>query len=122
MNIRSLFPQSIAGRLTFWFLLITLIPSILLVTTMFLMIRSAVEQAASEQLEYVMKDRVEEVKSWTYERSREAELISRTVRCSSRAFATSISPANKAEQRDAAAEAEAIDQIDTLSDASSEVL
>ena len=58
MNIRSLFPQSIAGRLTLWFLLTTLIPSFLLVTTMFLMIRSAVEQAASEQLEYVMKDRV----------------------------------------------------------------
>lgn len=80
MNRRSFLPQSIAGRLTVWFLLIALVPSVLLVVTMFLIIRSAAETAARDQLQYVLSDRMLHVQNWIEERGREVSLLSQMPR------------------------------------------
>ncbi len=44
-------PRTIAGRLTFWFLLIALVPSVVLVTTMFFIIRWGIEESVQDRLE-----------------------------------------------------------------------
>jgi methyl-accepting chemotaxis protein WspA len=76
MSRRSILPHSLAGRLAFWFLLITLIPCCLLVGTMYWVIKGAVEETAQQQLAYIMKNRIGQLQDWVAQRTREVKVLS----------------------------------------------
>lgn len=75
-----LFPRSIAGRLTLWFLLIALIPSVVLVTVMFFVIRWGIEESVQGRLILLVDARARELKTYVREREREVEILARSPR------------------------------------------
>jgi methyl-accepting chemotaxis protein WspA len=73
-----LLPRSIAGRLTFWFLVISLIPSVILVIAMFLIIRQGIEEAVEKQLRLLVVVRARQLTIYIQEREREISFVART--------------------------------------------
>jgi methyl-accepting chemotaxis protein WspA len=71
---RSILPRSIAGRLMFWFLLISLVPSFILFVAMFLIIRAGTEEAVEKQLRLITRARAHQLKTYVTERKREIEI------------------------------------------------
>lgn len=73
----TILPNSIAGRLTAWFLIISLIPSISLVLVMFMVFRETIEQTVQEGIQFVRRDRVEDLQRFLSQRTRELEVLAR---------------------------------------------
>jgi methyl-accepting chemotaxis protein WspA len=74
--LRRLLPRSIAGRLTAWFLLLALLPSLLLVLTMFFLARQGYEQLELRNMQLLLRSRLNQVETLAHERLREAEVLS----------------------------------------------
>jgi methyl-accepting chemotaxis protein WspA len=68
-------PQSIAGRLTIWFLAISLIPCAAAMTAMFLIFRVLGENAIQEEIRLVLKERRSDLDGFVTQRARETSLL-----------------------------------------------
>jgi methyl-accepting chemotaxis protein WspA len=68
-------PQSIAGRLTIWFLAISLIPCAAAMTAMFLIFRIIGENAIQEEIQLVLKERRSDLEWFVQQRARETQLL-----------------------------------------------
>lgn len=68
-------PQTIAGRLTFWFLLIALLPSLVLVGTMYWVLRGEVRKAVESHLELVLGSRQAALEAHANNWRREIRLV-----------------------------------------------
>lgn len=77
MTTRSFLSQSIARRLTFWFLLIALAPSVVLVVTMNLMMEGEIRAAIQERLTLIRESRRVAIQAHAQERLRDVELLAR---------------------------------------------
>ena len=79
--MKSLFswlPQSIAGRLTLWFVFIAVLPSLVLLIAIIWIARGELERAFNEKIILLEHVRVEELETFANERLREIDLVSRT--------------------------------------------
>jgi methyl-accepting chemotaxis protein WspA len=76
MANRRFLPQSIAGRLTFWFLLIALVPSALLVGTMYLIISDSVRDSIRDRLTLIATSTRSALETHARSRVRELEVLS----------------------------------------------
>ncbi len=79
MSNRSNLSQSIAGRLTIWFLLIALIPSVLLIVTMYLTISHGIERSVVDRLKLIVDSRVVAINKYKQEWERQLQLIAGTL-------------------------------------------
>ena len=77
-SLASWLPQSIAGRLTLWFMSIALLPSLLLLVAIIWIARGELEGAFNEKLILLDRIRVQELETYANERLREIDLVSRT--------------------------------------------
>jgi methyl-accepting chemotaxis protein WspA len=75
--LRNRLPKSIAGRLTTWFLLIALIPSLILSIALFLLSRSALEDQVVRGLNILLADRIKQVDNFATERLRIVDVVSK---------------------------------------------
>jgi methyl-accepting chemotaxis protein WspA len=71
-------PQSIAGRLTLWFIFIAVLPSLVLLIAIIWIARGELESAFNEKLVLLDHLRVQELETYANERLREIDLVSRT--------------------------------------------
>ena len=76
-SLASWLPKSIAGRLTLWFMLIALLPSLLLFVAITWFARGEFERAFNERLILLDRIRVQELETYAKERLREIDLVSR---------------------------------------------
>ena len=76
-SLASWLPQSIAGRLTLWFMLIALLPSLVLLVAIIWIARGELERAFNEKLILLDRIRVQELETYAKERLREIDLVSR---------------------------------------------
>ena len=76
-SLASWLPQSIAGRLTLWFMSIALLPSLLLLVAIIWIARGELEGAFNEKLILLDRIRVQELETYANERLREIDLVSR---------------------------------------------
>ena len=76
-SLASWLPQSIAGRLTLWFMSIALLPSLLLLVAIIWIARGELERAFNEKLILLDRIRVQELETYANERLREIDLVSR---------------------------------------------
>ena len=77
-SLASWLPQSIAGRLTLWFVFIALLPSLVLLIAIIWIARGELERAFNEKLILLDHIRVQELETYANERLREIDLVSRT--------------------------------------------
>jgi methyl-accepting chemotaxis protein WspA len=75
--LASWLPQSIAGRLTLWFVLIAVLPSLVLLATITWIARGELERAFIEKIILLEHVRVQELETYANERLREIDLVSR---------------------------------------------
>jgi methyl-accepting chemotaxis protein WspA len=73
--LKKLFPRSIAGRLTLWFVLLSLVPSAILVALQYGLARRGFEQFIQNNLVLLLRSRIGQVEDLSRERLRETELI-----------------------------------------------
>ncbi len=79
--MKSLFswlPQSIAGRLTLWFVFIAVLPSLILLIAIVWIARGELERAFNEKIILLEHTRVQELETYAHERLREIDLVART--------------------------------------------
>ena len=77
-SLVSWLPQSIAGRLTLWFVFIAVLPSLVLLIAIIWIARGELERAFNEKIILLEHVRVEELETYANERLREIDLVSRT--------------------------------------------
>ena len=76
-SLGSWLPQSIAGRLTLWFMFIALLPSMLLLVAIVWIARGELERAFNDKIILLEQIRVQELETYAHERLREIDLVSR---------------------------------------------
>ncbi len=76
--LRRLLPQSIAGRLMMWFLLLAMIPSIALVVLQYVFAKQGYEDFINKNLSSLVKNRIDQVANVANSTLRENELLART--------------------------------------------
>ena len=77
-SLASRLPQSIAGRLTLWFVFIAVLPSLVLLIAIIWIARGELERAFNEKIILLDHLRVQELETYANERLREIDLVSRT--------------------------------------------
>ncbi len=77
-SLLSWLPQSIAGRLTLWFAIIAVLPSLVLLTAIIWIARGDLERAFNEKIILLERIRIEQLEIYANERLREIDLVSRT--------------------------------------------
>ena len=77
-SLASWLPQSIAGRLTLWFMLIAVLPSLVLLVAIIWIARGELERAFNEKIILLERIRVQQLETYANERLREIDLVSRT--------------------------------------------
>ena len=76
-SLVSWLPQSIAGRLTLWFVFIAVLPSLVLLIAIIWIARGELERAVNGKIILLEHVRVEELETYAKERLREIDLVSR---------------------------------------------
>ena len=77
-SLAAWLPQSIAGRLTLWFVFLSVLPSLVLLLAILGIARFDLEKAFNEKLTLLRKTRVLQLETYAQERLREIDLVSRT--------------------------------------------
>ena len=77
-SLVSWLPQTIAGRLTLWFVFIAVLPSLVLLIAIIWIARGELERAFNEKMILLEHVRVQELETYANERLREIDLVSRT--------------------------------------------
>lgn len=77
-SLAAWLPQSIAGRLTLWFVFIAVLPSLVLLLAILGIARFDLEKAFNEKLTLLQRTRVLQLETYAHERLREIDLVSRT--------------------------------------------
>ena len=77
-SLISWLPQSIAGRLTLWFVFIAVLPSLVLLIAIIWIARGELERAFNEKIILLEHVRVQELETYANEKLREVDLVSRT--------------------------------------------
>lgn len=75
--LSRLWPRSIAGRLTWWFLALALIPSAVLVLIQFFATRQAADEKIRLNLQALLRSRINQVETLARERLREVDVLTR---------------------------------------------
>ena len=77
-SLSAWLPQSIAGRLTLWFVFLSILPSLVLLLSILGIARYDLEKAFNEKLTLLQRTRVLQLETYAQERLREIDLVSRT--------------------------------------------